>query len=118
MPADHPRVAQQASAELAAESPGELHAPSPSASTGSQPAVRLRDVRKTFRRRGGELVHAVDGVSLDVEQGEFVVLLGPSGCGKTTLLRSVAGLERPDSGDIEVVGQSVFSSTQHASRRS
>ncbi|MGE0136925.1 MAG: ABC transporter ATP-binding protein [Ilumatobacteraceae bacterium] len=78
-----------------------------------QPAIRLRNVCKTFRRHGGELVQAVDDISLDVAAGEFVVLLGPSGCGKTTLLRSVAGLEHPDSGEIDIVGQSVFSSARH-----
>src|SRR5690606_2781361 len=45
-------------------------------------------------------VHAVDGLNLDIEPGEFVCLLGPSGCGKSTLLRLVAGLLRPSDGEI------------------
>jgi ABC-type sugar transport system ATPase subunit len=51
---------------------------------------------------------ANDNVSLQIEQGEFFVLLGPSGCGKSTLLRSVAGLEIPDSGEIFISGESVM----------
>ena len=47
-------------------------------------------------------------MSLDVAPGEFLVLLGPSGCGKTTLLRSIAGLETPDAGVIELEGRTVF----------
>ena len=50
--------------------------------------------------------------SLDVGEGEFVVLLGPSGCGKTTTLRCVAGLEQPDRGSIEIAGQIVDSVTE------
>ena len=50
---------------------------------------------------------AVDNVSLAVERGEFFGLLGPSGCGKTTTLRMIAGLERPDSGDIEFDGHRI-----------
>ena len=57
------------------------------------------------------IVVAVDHVNLDVEDGEMVVLLGPSGCGKTTLLRSVAGLESPQSGQIRVAGKLMFSGT-------
>ena len=63
-------------------------------------------------RKGGSQgarVYAVNDVSLQVEKGEMFTLLGPSGCGKTTTLRSIAGLERPDSGLIEVKGRTLFS---------
>jgi iron(III) transport system ATP-binding protein len=62
--------------------------------------IRLESVTKRF----GDVV-AVDGASLCVERGEVVALLGPSGCGKTTLLRLVAGFERPEAGAIEVAGR-------------
>jgi multiple sugar transport system ATP-binding protein len=52
-------------------------------------------------------VKAVDGVDLATREGEFLVLLGPSGCGKTTLLRMIAGLEEPTSGDVLIGGQVV-----------
>jgi len=64
--------------------------------------VSLVGVTKTFGR-----VAALDHVTLDVCDGELVALLGPSGCGKTTLLRCVAGLERPDRGSVEIGGVDV-----------
>lgn len=64
--------------------------------------VRVRGLVKRYGR-----VAAVDGLSLDIRDGEFVVLLGPSGCGKTTTLRSIAGLETPDSGDVYIDGDRV-----------
>jgi iron(III) transport system ATP-binding protein len=64
---------------------------------------------KTFVGRD-ERVRAVDGISFSVEEGRFYTLLGPSGCGKTTTLRCIAGLEKPDGGEIEVAGQLVYSS--------
>src|SRR6185437_11760238 len=64
--------------------------------------VALDNLSKNF---GAEL--AVNDVSLAVEQGEFVTLLGPSGCGKTTTLRCIAGLERPDGGEIHIGGDVV-----------
>jgi iron(III) transport system ATP-binding protein len=76
---------------------------------GRQPVVRVRGLSKQFRRESGAIVRAVDGVSLNVYPGDFVVLLGPSGCGKTTLLRTIAGLERPDEGTIEIHGKVNFS---------
>jgi iron(III) transport system ATP-binding protein len=62
--------------------------------------IRLEGVTKRF----GAVI-AVDGASLCVARGEVVALLGPSGCGKTTLLRLVAGFERPDAGTVEIAGR-------------
>src|SRR5262245_27001280 len=58
--------------------------------------VTTRQLTKRFN----ETTAAVDGIDLSVKDGEFLVLLGPSGCGKTTLLRMIAGLEFPTSGDV------------------
>ena len=62
--------------------------------------VELRNLTRRF----GDF-HAVDGVNLSIREGEFLVLLGPSGCGKTTLLRMIAGLERPTAGEIVLGGE-------------
>jgi putative spermidine/putrescine transport system ATP-binding protein len=65
-------------------------------------AVRLRDLRKAFGS-----VEAVAGVDLDIGDGEFFSMLGPSGSGKTTVLRLIAGFERPTSGTVELGGRDV-----------
>jgi len=69
---------------------------------GLQPLIRLRDVMKNF---SGSIV--LGPLSLDIYEQEFLGILGPSGAGKTTLLRLIAGLERPDSGLIEIAGRVV-----------
>src|SRR5258707_13513357 len=71
------------------------------AASAIQPYVRLEHVVKRYAPGGPA---AVDDVSLDIARGEFFALLGPSGCGKTTLLRLVAGFERPDEGRILLDG--------------
>ena len=68
--------------------------------------VRLENVSKVYRR-GEHVVTPLDGVDLDVEDGEFFVLLGPSGSGKSTLLNLVAGIDRPDEGRVTVAGAAV-----------
>lgn len=77
----------------------------------STPHIRIENLTKSFRRRSdGGVVIPVDDVSLDISESELLVLLGPSGCGKTTLLRCIAGLERPDAGEIWIGEQLVYSS--------
>ncbi|MCC2096710.1 MAG: ABC transporter ATP-binding protein [Hyphomicrobiales bacterium] len=65
--------------------------------------ISIRNLEKFYPSNRG-MVHAVRKINLEVAENEFVVLLGPSGCGKTTTLRSVAGLEKPDGGEIEIGG--------------
>jgi multiple sugar transport system ATP-binding protein len=65
--------------------------------------IALADITKRF----GSDVYAVDRVSLDIEDGEFMVLVGPSGCGKTTILRIVAGLEEVTAGEVYIGGRQV-----------
>ncbi|HUN12476.1 MAG TPA: ATP-binding cassette domain-containing protein, partial [Rhabdaerophilum sp.] len=60
-------------------------------------SVTIRDVRKAFGP-----VEIIHGVNVDIEDGEFVILVGPSGCGKSTLLRMLAGLENITSGEISI----------------
>jgi iron(III) transport system ATP-binding protein len=65
--------------------------------------ITIRGLRKWFDSRRGR-VEALRGIDLEVAEKEFCVLLGPSGCGKTTTLRCVAGLEKPDAGELEIAG--------------
>ena len=69
--------------------------------------ISLRSLKKQFP---GAASAALDDVSLDIEAGSFFTLFGPSGCGKSTLLRCLAGLETPDSGEIDIGGKRVFES--------
>src|SRR3989304_4497088 len=76
--------------------------------------IEVQSLVKTFSDRHSERVRAVDRVSFKVEEGRFYTLLGPSGCGKTTTLRCIAGLERPDTGEVQVAGIKVYSSSNGA----
>lgn len=68
--------------------------------------LKLCSVIKTFQSKRGD-TRALQDITLDVAPGEFVCLLGPSGCGKSTLLNIIAGLEKPDSGEVMMDGQPV-----------
>ena len=69
--------------------------------------IRLDHVEKTYRTRRGDLVQALDDITLEVGENEFVTLVGPSGCGKSTLLKLVAGLVPLTRGRIHIRDQSV-----------
>ncbi len=81
-------------------------------SPATRPAIEVRDISKHFQRVSGSTTLAIDGISLSVAPGELVAVVGPSGCGKTTLLRCIAGLERPDEGEIHIDGRVVFESAK------
>jgi putative ABC transport system ATP-binding protein len=69
--------------------------------------VTARNISKVFHRDSFE-VKALDDVSIDITEGEFLALMGPSGSGKTTLLNMIAAIDRPTSGDMQVMGEDVF----------
>jgi putative ABC transport system ATP-binding protein len=73
-------------------------------SSSNATAISARDLGREYRM-GEALIRAVNGISLEIESGEFVALLGASGSGKSTLLNLIAGLDRPSSGSITVNGR-------------
>jgi putative ABC transport system ATP-binding protein len=81
--------------------------------------VDVRNVRKVYRRDAEELT-VLDGLSLQVNEGDFAALMGPSGSGKSTLLNLIAGIDRPTSGEVVVAGTNVgqLGETELASFRS
>ena len=71
--------------------------------TADRPAIRLTGLTKSF----GGAANAVDGIDLDIAEGEFFSMLGPSGSGKTTVLRLIAGFEQPTAGTVSLLGENV-----------
>jgi iron(III) transport system ATP-binding protein len=83
----------------------------PSTQDNRKTALQIVGVAAEFKFRH-TVVRALDAVDLTIPEGEFLVLLGPSGCGKTTMLRSIAGLQKPAQGVIRINDELVFSSRQ------
>jgi putative ABC transport system ATP-binding protein len=75
-------------------------------SGGNASLIQVRDLDKTYRR-GGEEIHVLQGLNLDVSKGEFIAFMGPSGSGKTTLLNLLGGLDVPTRGSITVAGDEI-----------
>lgn len=75
--------------------------------------ITIRDLKRSFKL-GDTLVKAVDGLDVDVAEGEFLCLMGPSGSGKTTLLNMIGGLDRPTEGVITVNGQTITELDENA----
>lgn len=73
---------------------------------GGSSLIKVRGLDKKYYR-GGEEIHVLQGLNLDVEQGEFVAFMGPSGSGKTTLLNLLGGLDVPSAGSITVAGDEI-----------
>ncbi len=84
--------------------------------SSDEPLISMKDVEVHFEESGGmfdffsepETVHAVDGVSLDIEENDVVCLVGESGCGKTTLGKTAIGLQRPTGGSVSYRGQDIW----------
>ncbi len=75
----------------------------PRVNDASPPLVEISHVAKSYRR-GNQVVPVLTDITLDIGEGDFVALMGPSGSGKSTLLNLVAGIDRPDSGELRVGG--------------
>ncbi len=76
-----------------------------------------RDIHKAFRRDTGEVIQALDGVSLEARHGTLTALVGPDGAGKTTLIRVAAGLMTADAGELQVLGVDVAADPQQVHAR-
>ncbi len=74
--------------------------------TQKHPMVIVSDIHREFTM-GDHIVHALRGISMEVYEGEFVVVLGPSGSGKTTLLNQIGGIDSPTKGKVEVMGENI-----------
>ena len=73
--------------------------------------VEIRHIVKSYRR-GGQIVPVLNDLSFDIPEGEFVALMGPSGSGKSTLLNLIAGIDKPDRGELRVAGLDITTLTE------
>ncbi|WP_454763864.1 ABC transporter ATP-binding protein [Cupriavidus campinensis] len=69
----------------------------------AEPLVSIHHLAKSYRR-GAQIVPVLSDITLDIAEGDFIALMGPSGSGKSTLLNLIAGIDRPDSGELHVAG--------------
>ncbi len=76
----------------------------------NDPVIQMRGVSKAYRK-GGQVLHVLEGLDMDVRVGEFLALMGPSGSGKSTILNLIGGLDDPDAGVIHVAGEDVSTLT-------
>jgi len=74
---------------------------------GNRVRVSINNLSKTFYSNAGEAINVVNGISFDVYNNEFLVILGPGRCGKTILLNMITGLQKPDSGEVSIDGKVV-----------
>ena len=83
---------------------------------GETPLLQLKELNKHFKLNGGALLHAVDGINLDIYEGETIGVVGESGCGKSTLGRTVLRLIEPTSGKIIYKGEDITQISQRKFR--
>jgi ABC-type nitrate/sulfonate/bicarbonate transport system ATPase subunit len=69
--------------------------------------IEVKNVTRVYRDTTGHPVYALKAVDLDIREGEFISIIGPSGCGKTTLLRLIAGLDKPEEGTLKINGEAI-----------
>jgi NitT/TauT family transport system ATP-binding protein len=86
---------------------GTIALPSRAEGHAEPPFLSVRGIDKRFRTKSGDEVHALDKISVDLADGEFVSVLGPSGCGKTTLLKILAGIIPPSNGTLLLRGSPI-----------